>query len=306
MAGRPAGGRTPPGTDGRGDEAGAEEGNAGAMPPLVDYHTHSLHSIDSRATVRSLCRAAIRSGLEELAVTDHLDGYPGDPSTGYCDLEVRAREIARAQAEHAGRLRVLHGLELSEPHRYPWMRRLASGGQWDFLIGSVHYVGDALVGPGYGAGRTMAGAYRAYFEEVLAMVEGSDFHVIGHLDFPKRYTWRSLGPFEPAAVEGACRAVLEVAVARGIGLEVNTEALYREARAVHPHPLILRWYREAGGEIVTLGSDAHAPRAVGRGIARAQALLRAVGFQHFTVFRGGRPAFVPLNAAGTAGWGGEA
>lgn len=263
-------------------------------PPLVDYHTHSRYSVDSKAPVTALCAAATARGVLELAITDHLDGHPGDPSTGYPDLEARARDIARAQARYAARLRLLHGLELSEPHRYPWMRDLAAGGRWDFLIGSVHYVGDELVGPGFGAGESMVRAYRRYFEAVLAMVEAGGFHVVGHLDFPKRYTWRSLGPFVPSALEDAVHAVLEAAIDRGIGLEVNTEGRYREAGMVHPDPQILAWYREAGGEIVTLGSDAHRPDAVGRGIREAQELLRALGFEYFTVYRDGSPEFVPL------------
>lgn len=43
-------------------------------------------------------------------------------------------------------------------------------------------------------------------------------------------------------------------------------------------------YRELGGEIITLGSDAHAPGAVGTAIRENQALLRRCGFTRFCTF----------------------
>lgn len=57
---------------------------------------------------------------------------------------------------------------------------------------------------------------------------------------------------------------------------------------------LLELYRDCGGELITLGSDAHRPEDVGKGIAQAQELLRTVGFRYFTVYHRRTPQFIRL------------
>ena len=56
----------------------------------------------------------------------------------------------------------------------------------------------------------------------------------------------------------------------------------------------LRLYRSLGGEIVTLGTDAHTPGFVGCAVREGQALLRACGFRRFAAFRQGKPVWHEL------------
>ena len=74
---------------------------------------------------------------------------------------------------------------------------------------------------------------------------------------------------------------------RGIGLELNTN------RGGDPLPSakILQLYRQMGGEVVTIGSDAHVPEHIGMAVPDCQQLLRDTGWRYFATFEQGTPIF---------------
>jgi len=80
----------------------------------------------------------------------------------------------------------------------------------------------------------------------------------------------------------AVRAILRRLIERGIGLEVNTSGLRSPAGEPCPGPTVLRWYRELGGELLTVGSDAHDPARVGQGVDLACGLAERAGFAQLT------------------------
>ena len=90
--------------------------------------------------------------------------------------------------------------------------------------------------------------------------------------------------------QDAIRAILRTAVEKGRGMEVNT----CRGRTLEEWRPILALYRDCGGELVTVGSDAHTPADVGKGVRAACALLRECGFRYFTTFTGGKPEFKEL------------
>jgi histidinol-phosphatase (PHP family) len=112
---------------------------------------------------------------------------------------------------------------------------------------------------------------RAYLAEVQRMVASPvPFTVLAHVDYPVRYWPAQVDPYNPTEFETEFRAVLAAAVGGGRVLEVNTR--------LPVCPLLLGWWREAGGMAVTVGSDAHTPVEVGRGFAAAAGVLREHGF----------------------------
>ena len=86
-------------------------------------------------------------------------------------------------------------------------------------------------------------------------------------------------------------AILKCVVESGRGIECNTS---RGQGPWLPGRDILRRYRELGGEIITLGSDAHTPEFVGEGIREGQELLRECGFRYICTFRELKPIFHKL------------
>ena len=75
----------------------------------------------------------------------------------------------------------------------------------------------------------------------------------------------------------------------GLPQEVNTGSLYKGFDFPHPHTIILKLYKDLGGEIITIGSDAHKPQYLGYGFDKAEAILKQCGFDSYTVFHGGKP-----------------
>lgn len=86
------------------------------------------------------------------------------------------------------------------------------------------------------------------------------------------------------------REIFSTVIPKGVGIECNTNRGNRPL----PDADLLRLYREMGGEIITLGSDAHETKDVGCVIRERQQLLRDCGFRYFTTFTGGKPEFKKL------------
>src|SRR6266550_4513190 len=122
----------------------------------------------------------------------------------------------------------------------------------------------------------LAGATRAYFGEVLAMLEaGQPFETLAHLDYPKRYWKEGAPPYKEQDFEPEIRAVLKAAARTGRVLEVNTTRGDR----LCPDLTVVRWWRELGGQAVQYGSDAHSPDKVAAGFAVATQMVEAAGFK---------------------------
>ena len=61
-----------------------------------------------------------------------------------------------------------------------------------------------------------------------------------------------------------------------------------------PSRKILALYKELGGTIITIGSDAHTQQYVGNHIEEVKAELKTMGFQYFHTFDAMKPIAHPL------------
>jgi histidinol-phosphatase (PHP family) len=141
----------------------------------------------------------------------------------------------------------------------------------------------------YFAQRSVREAYQPYFAEVRRAVESGLFDLIGHLDLAKRYGVRYYGPFYLSLFAAEIREILKLAVQRGVGLEINTSGLRQSPHETYPGLEVLRWYRELGGQILTVGSDAHSVEDLGKDINEALDLAREADFETITLFERREP-----------------
>ena len=261
-----------------------------------DYHVHTSFSIDSKMTMEEACRQAIHLGLREVCFTEHVDYIPEDEGAGFFDPVAYFSELQRCREEFDGQLVIRAGAEIGEAHRYAReAAQLASSHPFDFVIGSLHWVGpDLVMMPEYFEIKPRVEAYESYFEELLTLVNAGKFDVVGHLDVPKRYEVGLLGQFDPVPFADPIRAVLRACVDRGVGIEINTGTMRRTGTDPSPSPEVLGWYRKLGGEILTIGSDGHRPAHMAYKFDLALEWARAAGFTHLTTFEGRNPSFVPL------------
>ena len=88
--------------------------------------------------------------------------------------------------------------------------------------------------------------------------------------------------------------ILKKIISRNKGIELNTGGTYKGMINTNPHPDIVRRYRELGGEVITVGSDAHTADKIGYGFDAAREILIDAGFSYYAVFKDRKPQFIKL------------
>lgn len=261
---------------------------------IADMHTHSSFSDDSSEPLCEMARAAEVKGLKTLCVTEHQDfDYPV-PGKFLIDVPVYRAEVMRVRGEFAGRLEVLFGVELGLlDYAAPRLHEFAESADFDFVIGSAHQIDD--LDPYYPEYFDKMGDRNGilhFFEAMLSSVKAFDgYDVLGHLDYIVRYSHAK--SYAPTDYREVIDEILKTVVSCGKGIEINTAGI-NHLGYPHPAPFVLRRFKELGGEIVTIGSDAHDRARVGEGFDAAEQVLRDAGFERYAVFRARKPEFVKL------------
>jgi histidinol-phosphatase (PHP family) len=266
---------------------------------LLDYHLHSKCSADGDSTIAQYCRRAAGQRFIEIGFCEHADFDPRDYSYDFFDYALFRCQIEAERERYGDSLVIRAAVEVTyQASREEEIRGFLKGKELDYVIGSVHLVEDgqewAMVSEEgrcerYFAQRSVREAYQPYFAEMRRAVESGLFDLIGHLDLVKRYGVRCYGPFDLSLFAAEVREILKLAVERGVGLEINTSGLRQAPHETYPGLEVLRWYRELGGRVLTVGSDAHSVEDLGKGIPEALGLAREAGFEAVTLFEKQRP-----------------
>ena len=163
-------------------------------------------------------------------------------------------------------------------------------------IGTKRNEADRLeVLSGVFEGRTDAEVYEEYFLETLENVKRfSGFQTLGHLDYVVRYGARQAEEYSYSRYADIIDEILKILVQRGCGLELNTGGIKYGLGFPNPHPDILRRFRELGGDIVTVGADAHRPEHVGYAFEQVREYLKNAGFAYVAEFQGRKPEFIKI------------
>ena len=265
---------------------------------LVDYHTHSLCSPDSQAPMPDMAQAAAEAGLREICFTDHFDLLDFSGNLCLTHNWAPAREqFALTREQWSRRVRLRLGLELGgAPTDFAAAERVLAQQPLDFVIASVHNLDLSAGGTDfYEVNYQSMELCRAHLDNYLSTLEAisrwDGYDVLGHIPYLLRYMRDRDGqPVRLEEFEERVRLILSNAIARGKGMEINTN----RGASLEDYRWIVALFRRLGGEVITVGTDAHRPQDVGRGVAEAYELLRQTGFDHVTVFEGRRPLFIPL------------
>jgi histidinol-phosphatase (PHP family) len=250
-----------------------------------DYHLHSNFSCDGKASIVEQCLSAIQKGLPEIGVTDHFDLHPGDECAGFFRPIEWAAELDRARREFEGRLIIRAGIELGEPHIYQAeCQALLASYPFDYALGSLHWVGDEIIFDRHYFRRSPDEAYGLFFEELERMTRVGGFDVLSHFDVVVRVGKPIYGGYDPRRYAEAIRAVLKNCIDHGIALDLNTQGLRNRCQLLTPGVEILTWYREMGGERITLGSDAHQSDVIAANFDAAIEAMQAAGLKYVTMF----------------------
>ncbi len=268
-----------------------------------DTHTHTNRfSSDSKLEIEVLVDRIAALGFDGVVVTDHYEpDYPDPRFSTVFDIPEYLDSLRAADRSSRGGPKVLRGLEFGFlPFHGPRLDEVARTGAFDHIISSVHML-DGLdpyfSREVYDAGRKAV--YGGVLERMADMLRITDsFDVLGHYDYFSRYAPWSDRKMLYRDAPDAFDEVLRLCAGTGRALELNTRTGYRMidegATDFLPDPEILRRYRELGGELVSVGSDAHQAETVGRVFPEYLEFLRNLGFPGFTVYFDRLPRVIPF------------
>lgn len=274
----------------------------------ADMHMHTWFSTDSEACPCDMADEAVRKGLKTICFTDHFDKDDLEwGEEGIFDVDAYFVEMQKLQEEYAGKLNIRIGIELGlRTYLEDYYEELTKKYPFDFVIGSVHnvpYKKDAEGNILYTdpaaeklfTDRTDKEAYRLMMETTLENVRTSDcFQTLGHLDYVVRYGKSREKEYLYTDYADIIDEILKLLIEKEKGLEVNSAGLKYGLPFAHPHPDVLKRYRELGGEIITIGADAHKPEHIAYDFAKAEEILKSCGFKYYTEFFEQKPVFKQL------------
>ncbi len=251
------------------------------MPLPADYHMHTHLCHHAEGVPTDLARRAVELGLTEIGVSEHNPMPRDDFDDWRMDLSKMDEYLAGLDAARAAfpGLRIRAALEVDFiPGHEAWIRELAARHEWDYFIGSVHYIdgGWDIDNPrkvDQWRSRDAFAVWSAYFERLTAAAASGLFQIIGHPDLPKKFRFVPTRDCTPL-FEG----FLEAASERGVAIEINTAGLRKDCREMYPSLGFLKM-AAARGVGLTFGSDAHEPGEVGMAFREAVELAREAGFR---------------------------
>ena len=268
---------------------------------LCDHHLHSEFSDDSETELTDIVEQALHLGMSEICITDHHDiDYPKDEEghTFLLDTGRYISAVRKLQEQYKDKLTIRLGVELG------LMSHIADKiiaytdkyHDFDFIIGSSHLVyGKDPYYPAYYEGRSEKEALLEYFESILENLHAfSEMDVYGHIDYIVRYGPNQNKYYTYERYQDILDEILRTVIARGRGIELNTGGFHYGLGEPNPCRAVIRRYRELGGEIITVGADAHGPEKIAYDFDKAAAILADCGFKYYTVFQNRKPEFVKL------------
>lgn len=251
--------------------------------------------------MEEMIRCARDKGLAGITFTEHLDpDYPvtEDGLTFAVDLPAYRETLFSLKEKYKELIDVRFGIELGlQPHLAGYFRELLTEYPFDFVIGSSHLVhGVDPYYPEFYHGRTEHDCYQEYFESILENLEVFDgMDVYGHIDYIVRYGPNKNREYSYEKYREILDAILERIISLGKGIELNTGGYHYGLGQPNPCTEVIKRYRELGGEIITIGADAHTPEKIGYDFQKASQVLRDCGFSYYNVFKKRKPEYIKLD-----------
>lgn len=279
---------------------------------LIDCHTHTQFSVDSDADINEMIEKACRLGLAAYAVTDHCEcnrwysaeHYPDEDTYRYydfgTDFENSVSAVTSLKEKYDGKLNLICGVEMGQAtHDFDIAEKIVADRRVDFVIGSMHQLPKtedfAFIGYDKMSHQDIYSLAERYFLEINKLCKWGKFDILGHLTYILRYINGTAGidldisPFDEMIAES-----FKVLIEKGKGIEINTSGLRQKYGDVFPSLKYVKMFRELGGEILSVGSDAHCADDLGKGIREGIEIALEAGFDKLCYFKERKPFFIKI------------
>lgn len=267
---------------------------------MFDCHIHSNFSTDSSMPAEVACQTAKALGLKGLTFTDHVDiDYPDTDDCFNIDFIKYMAFMNELKDQQSTEFKMSVGVEVGiQPNVIDQSLKIVRSHDFDYVLASVHIIdGIDPYLKEYYSGKTRKVAYEMYLKEILFMVRNfPDFDNVGHFEYITRYAGyddRSLRYIDHLDLFDE---ILKELVYSGKGFEVNTGS-FRDKPGIRTSEYdiaVLKRFKELGGEITSLGSDAHDTKFIGYKFDVFKDILIEAGFSHAAYFMNRKPVFYKL------------
>ena len=254
---------------------------------IADYHTHTRLCKHAEGDVEEYVRRALDIGLDEVGCSEHMP-MPHDFDLRHRPTieeytSVYAPQVSEIAEKYKGGIAVRRGIEAEFlPGTEEWVAKFIREGDFDFVIGSVHFVGKN------GSERSLFGReYHPeeietltidYFESIRASAMSGMFDIVAHCDLVKKFGLR-LG----TRTEEAMRESMKAVKRSDLCIEINTSGLRKPEQDTYPGEHVLQIAKELKIPL-PLGSDAHKPGQVGASFEKAIHLVEKYGDGEIALF----------------------
>ena len=266
---------------------------------MIDQHVHSKCSHDGISTIKEHIDYAKDHGIEEITFTEHYDDYTG-LITNLKPLDVNRYIKEYEDSEVNGFVDINLGIEIGlRPESYDKIKAVVDETRFDLIIGSSHITcgKDMAYDKSFFEGLTPHDAVVKYLTEVLQNINiyKEEFDVYGHIDYVIRYIIKNYGNqmmrIDYKEFQELLDEILKSLIKTDRGIEINTSGIRYGLGTPHPNIEILRRYKELGGKIITVGSDAHQATDLASHFDIAYDILEDVGFKEIAVYHERVPSF---------------
>jgi histidinol-phosphatase (PHP family) len=257
----------------------------------TDYHIHTIYS-DGKREPEAYVETALRLGLKEIGFSDHLNPSGGDPEwcMEHSRLPAYAEHILRLKSQYKD-IAIRLGLEIDYlPGKEKVTDRIINSFPFDFIIGSVHYLGEETVdlGPGFYIGKDIDLIYENYFNLVCEAASTGFFDIMGHPDLVRIHRFRP-----EADITHLYSMMASAFEIHDVAFELNTNGRNKPVQDFYPDRQYLSVFAEHGVP-VCVNSDAHFPERIGQYFSEAYDLLKRAGYREMAVFSGRERYMIPF------------
>lgn len=280
---------------------------------LIDCHTHTQYSVDSDADINLMIERACMLDLSAYAITDHCECNRWYPEEYYknadtyryfdfgTDLEKSVTAVTKLKEKYCNKLNLLCGIEMGQAtQENDIAEKIVSDKRLDFVIGSIHQVPNtedfALIDYNTMNTNDLHNLAETYMQEIYKLCKWGKMDVLGHLTYFLRYFHRHLSKeFDISCFDEIVEASFRELITKGKGIEINTSGLRNvNFKETYPSIKYVKMFRELGGEIITVGSDAHTVEDLGSGVADGIKLAEEAGFKYIAYFKERKPNFIKI------------
>ena len=249
-----------------------------------DAHVHSRFSYDAdpSATLDAVCESAIAKGITHLALTDHYDINAVLDGIYTYDISAAKAAVEEAKDKFGSLLTLSWGIELGSATQYPKAAEtFLKKHKFETVVGSTHYMTGcddfAFWDMKSITHEDFTEAWLLYLAELTRMCELGHSDILAHVTYPIRYFVQAGNEFDLAFCKDELANLLNTAIDHGMLLEVNTSGYRQGLGGPLPEAYVLSLYKDLGGRLISVGSDAHHPDDIAADYKDAESLLLSVG-----------------------------